>query len=151
MLAVVEDHQDTPATQDPGERLRVEVSGRLADAHLRCHRVREARPVAQHGQLHEPHPVGKGVEQVRGDVQGETGLAHPAGAGEGYEPSRLEQLTQGIDFWVTSDEAGQRRREVGRCQWRTWPETSKWETPTAVAAGPRVRVVRPWVSRSGAS
>ena len=75
-------------------------------------------------ELDEPHAVGAGAGHLVGQVQRQSGLAHPAGPRQRQQPGAVgEQPGQLVAVGTAADQRGRRRREV--------------------AAGPEVGVLEP--------
>jgi hypothetical protein len=104
VLAVVQDQQG-PAAGQRGEQAAERVglllggrSGRAArvEQGLLAQAVRGRRGgrdlgrVADRGQLDQPHPVGRGAQLGPGRLDGQPGLARPAGPGQGEQAVRSE-------------------------------------------------------------
>jgi hypothetical protein len=129
VLAVVQDQQGTAAGQraeqaaervdllggHPGRAARGE-QHLLAQAERGQRGGRDLGRVADRGQLDQPHPVGHGGQLGPGRLDGQPGLACPAGAGEREQAVRAEQAGDLGELVVAADEAGQPGGQVGaRC------------------------------------
>jgi hypothetical protein len=75
-----------PVPPRAGRRVLPDAQDRHDRLSRRARHVLFARP-PEPGQLHQPHPIREPVDQLRGRLHREPGLADPAGAGERDQPS----------------------------------------------------------------
>ena len=120
MLAVVQHEQRFPIAQ----RLEQGVPGRSDAVAAHAQRVgdvvRDELGIRERGELHPGNAVGVLRPHAARHLEGETGLAAPARAGECQEPRALEQLLDGRRLALAADERGElggrrRARRGFRC------------------------------------
>jgi hypothetical protein len=134
VLAVVQDQQRSlcgQRGQHPAERVRLLVRRRgltgrqprgqrlagveqrlLAQAEHAQDGGDEVGRVGDGGQLDQPHPVGHRGRLGAGGLDGQPGLARPAGAGEGDQAVRGQKFGDLGEFGVAPDEAGELGAQV---------------------------------------
>ena len=91
--------------------LGVAVGGR---AHTECpgDGRRHEAAVVQHGEVHEPHPVGPGVEQTKSVLGCQPGLADTPGADQRGGLRRLRHLGESLQIGVAPEDRGVRSAQV---------------------------------------
>ena len=67
----------------------------------------DERGVADRGKLDEEGAVGIARQALGGDLEGEARLARAAGPGQRHQPGAIEQLADGRDLALATDEARQ--------------------------------------------
>jgi hypothetical protein len=91
VLAVVQDQENVPGFEVGNEIVDERGTRRLAHPQDRGDRLGDEIGIRERRQLHEPDPVPEVSRHVRGDREGEAGLARAAGADEGQEAIRTEE------------------------------------------------------------
>ena len=113
MLAVVEHEQRIPIAQRLEQGVPRRADAVAAHAQRVGHVVRHELGIRKWGELHPRDSVRVLRAQAGGHLEGETGLAAAARAGEREEPRTLEQLLHGRRLALAADkrsELGGRRR-----------------------------------------
>jgi hypothetical protein len=106
VLAVVQHQQQLFVAQELHQHHHRRPTGVIPDAQRVSDRLDQELVILQRGQLHQPHPAGKSVLQVRGHPQGQPGLTDPGPAGQGDKPMPPHQPRGMGDLTPTTDEAG---------------------------------------------
>ena len=112
VLAVVQDQQRAPPAELGAEALEGGEPRREGEPKRGGGRVRHQPRVAEARQLDQPDAVAALRDARRRGLQGETGLARPAGARERDQAMAVEQPGDLAQLAVAPDEARQRDRQV---------------------------------------
>ena len=112
MLRIVQHQQQMPGREVLDNGLRQVLSRLLLEPEDVGHRLRYEPRFRQRGELHQPDAVRIGFQQVPRHLHRQAGLAAAAGANEGEQPRRAEQLLDLRDLLLAADEAGQLLRQV---------------------------------------
>ena len=86
--------------------------GLLLHSQGRGYRLRDQRPLGERRELHQPHPVGVGSDQVASHLQGEARLAAPTGPRQGQEPRHGQIALDVPQLGLSADEAAPGSRQV---------------------------------------
>ena len=139
VLAVVDDEQDRAVRElvdERGDPRPVALERQLEGA---TDRGRDVVAVRHAGQLHEPHPVGPaGTRQLAmRELDGQAGLAGPAGSGQREQPRTVEQSAELTQFPMATHEARRQGGEVVQARPRIGSATD--EEPAVDGGGLRRR------------
>ncbi len=85
MLAVIEDQQQVSGAQVIEQGLEDRLPRLFAHLYRYGHSLRHQRRIRQGGKLDQPDAIDKGLEQVRGHLQREPGLACATRSGQCQE------------------------------------------------------------------
>ncbi len=129
LFEVVEDEQQRPPGQEPGERL----GGGALDSVEQAERSGDRRPddgrVGDGLEGDEPRAVRDGAGAISSQLDGEAGLADATRSGQGDQAVRVEEATKLVELPRPADEAGQSLREVAGRRVRD-PERREVDPPT---------------------
>src|SRR5579864_5749225 len=95
MFEIIEDQQELFVLEIVGKCLQWLLAPRLLEIDGFDDRPDDEGRAGDWGQRHEVDTVRKGVEKAGSNLQGESGLARAAGAGEGHQPSALPSQQAG--------------------------------------------------------
>ena len=112
MLAVIQHQQQFRRAQPVDQRLQHRHITGLPHPQRRHHLHRHQCWIGDTGQLGQPHPVREPAGHPRPCLQGQPGLARPAGPGQGHQPRLPQQLVNPVQVLLAAHEAGQRRGQV---------------------------------------
>jgi hypothetical protein len=112
VLAVIEDQEEALGTQVSRESLCDRLLGMLLDPERRRDGRGDELGIDQGSQLDQPDPIGIGVQEVVHHPQRQAGLAAAASPGQRQQPGRGQQALDLGNLLLSSDEAGEERREV---------------------------------------
>ena len=114
LFEVVEHQEQAPISQ-MGLQGGQERSVRLfTDAQRGGDRGGDEGRIGEWGQVGEEDAADELRAQLRRDLQGEPGLAGPAGPGERQQAGVPDEIGNGLHFPLATDEVGHLGREVGR-------------------------------------
>ena len=114
VLAVVEDEQEMAAAEEGGEGGDERAIGLLAEIERGGDGLHDERGIVDGGEFHKPNAVGKSVENIGGNLQGEAGFAGAAGAAEGEQAGAREQALYFRHLALPADKAGELDGEIIR-------------------------------------
>lgn len=86
MLTLVDEEQDALARERVGDRSTEWAVRFLLDAEDTGERRGDERPLAQRGERHPPHAVGKRVRKLCGELEREPSLSGSSGAYQRQQP-----------------------------------------------------------------
>jgi hypothetical protein len=112
MLAVVHDQEQLPAAQDLSERVREGLPGTLYHPQGLCNGLRYQYLLGERSELHQPHPVRVGLDEVAPYLKGEARLSGASNTGEGQKPRLGKPAFYLFDLLLTANEAAPRCRQV---------------------------------------
>ena len=150
-----------PAFQRGSHRLADTHSRLLGNAQYRCHGVGHRSRISHGGQFENPDTVRELIAQARGDLQGQTGLAHPAHPGQCHQPVFMERLFHLVDLGLAPDETGRRTPQVSRAcvqrpqQRKLGPESGcsnlkhpDWGRQVPQPPRPQIQQINPKIGRA---
>jgi len=114
MLAVVQHDQDVLEGQGIEQAVQDGPARLLADPQDLRNGRGNRFPVEDRGHLHQPDPIAGPVEQFGGHLEGQPGLACPAGPGQRDQAGGSGQGPDFCQLPVTADEGRQLGREIVR-------------------------------------
>jgi hypothetical protein len=112
VLAVVQNEQELAGLEGIREGLGERAARRLAQAQRPGHALRDERRLRQRRQLHHPDPIRVVLEELSGELQGQTGLAAAGRPREREQPRARQQAPQLVDLALPADEARRLERQV---------------------------------------
>src|SRR5215207_3740554 len=112
MLAVVQDQEHLPISQDLRERVDEWLLGTLRYPKSLSHHLGHKFPLREGSELHQPYPVRVGFKEVSCHLQGEACLSRPPRTREGKEPCGGQRLLDLPHLTLSAYEAAPRGRQV---------------------------------------
>ena len=114
LLEVVEDEQQDPIAEVQAEDLADRRLGGFAEADRARDGRLDERGVADRSEVDEPRAMREPRGERRRDAEREAGLAAATGTRERDDAALRERLAHGRDLGVSTDERGDRARQVAR-------------------------------------
>ena len=120
MLAVVEHEQRLPGAEMVGQVLKDRAVRCRDDSERTGHRHRHEIRIAERGEIHPDHAIGKLIGNILRDGQRQPGLSDAPRTSQGQQRDGLveEERTRGSALALPADEPGAgngQRSEQGRC------------------------------------